>query len=72
MNDDEKDHPDNLLHRKRHLVIAFIIKNVTDYSHYSPTFNSAPFSAWVLANALYFILPAILVLVAGIIVRKKL
>ena len=54
------------------LVIAFIIKNVTDYSHYSPTFNSAPFSAWVLANALYFILPAILVLVAGIIVRKKL
>ena len=54
------------------LVIAFIIKNVTDYSHYSPTFNSAPFSAWVLANALYFILPAILVLVAGIIVKKKL
>jgi hypothetical protein len=52
------------------LVIAFIIKNVTDYSHYSPTFNSAPFSAWVLANALYFILPAILVLVAGIIVKK--
>lgn len=54
------------------LVIAFIIKNVTDYSHYSPTFNSAPFSAWVLANALYFILPAILVLIAGIIVKKKL
>lgn len=54
------------------LVIAFIIKNVTDYSHYSPTFNSAPFSAWVLANALYFSLPAILVLVAGIIVKKKL
>lgn len=54
------------------LVIAFIIKSVTDYSHYSPIFNSAPFSAWVLVNALYFIVPAILVLVAGIIVKKKL
>lgn len=54
------------------LVVAFIIKSVIDYSHYSPTYNSTPFSAWVLVNALYFIVPAILVLVAGIIVKKKL
>ena len=35
------------------LVIAFIVKNVVDYSKYTSTLNSAPFYVWILANALY-------------------
>ena len=50
---------------------AFVIKSVVDYSHYSDTLNSAPFYVWELVNALYLIIPAIVVLVIGIVVRGK-
>lgn len=53
------------------LTIIFIVKSIVDYSQYSTIENSAPFSAWVLANACYFIIPAIIVLIVGIIVKKK-
>ena len=53
------------------LAIIFIIKSIVDYSNYSAIENSAPFSAWVLVNALYFIIPAIIVFVVGLIVKKK-
>ena len=53
------------------LVAAFVIKSIVEYSHYSNTQNSAPFYVWVLVNALYLIIPAIVVLVIGIVVRKK-
>lgn len=53
------------------LVIAFVIKSIVDYSQYSATLNSAPFYVWVLVNALYLIIPAILVFVVGCIVKKK-
>lgn len=53
------------------LVAAFVIMSIVDYSHYSNTQNSAPFYVWVLVNALYLIIPAIVVLVIGIVVRKK-
>ena len=53
------------------LVIAFVIKSIVDYTQYSTTFNSAPFSTWLLVNALYLIIPAIIVFVIGFIVKKK-
>lgn len=53
------------------LVAAFVIKSIVDYSHYSNTLNSAPFYVWVMVNALYFIIPAIVVFVVGIVMRKK-
>ena len=53
------------------LVIVFIIKSIIDYSNYSAIENSAPFSAWVLVNALYFLIPAIILFVVGLIVKKK-
>lgn len=34
------------------LVIAFFVKSMVDYGKYSPIENSAPFSAWVLTNAI--------------------
>ena len=53
------------------LVVAFVIKSIVDYSHYSNTLNSAPFYVWVMVNALYLIIPAIVVFVVGIVMRKK-
>ena len=53
------------------LIIAFIVKSIVDYFQYDKIVNSAPFSAQVLVNALYFIIPAIIVFVIGIIVKKK-
>ena len=53
------------------LVIAFIVKNVVDYSKYTSTLNSAPFYVWILANALYFIIPAIILFAVGAIIKKN-
>ena len=51
------------------LVIAFIVKNVVDYS--KSTLNSAPFYVWILANALYLIIPAIILFAVGAIIKKN-
>lgn len=53
------------------LVIAFIVKNVVDYSKYTSTLNSAPFYVWILANALYLIIPAIILFAVGTIIKKN-
>lgn len=53
------------------LVIVFVIKSIVDYTQYLADFNSAPFSVWLLMNALYFIVPAIIVFVIGFIAKKK-
>ncbi len=53
------------------LVIAFIVKNVVDYSKYTSTLNSAPFYVWILANALYIIIPAIILFAVGAIIKKN-
>ena len=53
------------------LVIAFIVKNVVDYSKYTSTLNSAPFYVWILANALYLIIPAIILFDVVAIIKKN-
>lgn len=53
------------------LVLGFIINTVMDYSRYNSTLNSAPFSLWIAVNALYFILPAMIAFVIGIVIKKK-
>ena len=53
------------------LVIAFIVKNVVDYSKYTSTLNSAPFYVWIWANALYLIIPAIILFAVGAIIKKN-
>ena len=53
------------------LVITFAVKCAVDYAAYSPVTNSAPFSLWVEANAVLYLLPALLVFVIGRAVRKK-
>ena len=53
------------------LIVCFVIKTIVDYSQYSSTLNSAPFYVWIVANAVYFILPSAIILIAGVIVKKK-
>lgn len=52
-------------------VVGFVIKSVLDYFKYSSTLNSAPFSVWLLVNALCLITPAIIVFAVGKMVKKK-
>lgn len=49
------------------LIVCFIIKTIFDYGKYSSTLNSAPFYLWILVNALYFLLPALILFIVGII-----
>ena len=53
------------------LVLAFAIMVIADYLQYSPVSNSAPFYVWVLVDALFLVLPSIIVFVIGRIVKKK-
>ena len=53
------------------LIACFVIKTVLDYNKYSSTLNSAPFSLWMLVNAVYFVLPALIVFIIGIVLKKK-
>ena len=52
-------------------AVGFVIKSVLDYFKYSSTLNSAPFSVWLLVNALCLITPAIIVFAVGKMVKKK-
>ena len=53
------------------LFLGFIINTIVDYSRYNSTLNSAPFYLWVLVNMLCFIVPAIIVFIVGLVIRKK-
>ena len=53
------------------LFLGFIINTIVDYSRYDSTLNSAPFYLWVLVNILCFIVPAIIVLIIGLVIKKK-
>ena len=53
------------------LVIGFIINTIIDYSRYNSTLNSAPFYLWIIVNAIYFMVPAIIAFVVGLVIRKK-
>lgn len=52
------------------LVIYFIVKCLLDYSRYTTTFSSAPFSLWVLVNAVQLLLPAVLLFGVGFLAKK--
>jgi len=53
------------------LFLGFIIETITDYSQYKSTLNSAPFYIWIIANIVYLIVPSIIVLVVGIVIKYK-
>ncbi len=53
------------------LLVGFVINTIVDYIRYSTTLNSAPFYLWIIVNMVYFILPAIIVFVVGIIIKNR-
>ena len=53
------------------LFLGFIIKTIIDYSQYKSTLNSAPFYIWIIANAIYLVVPSIIVLVVGLAIKNK-
>ena len=53
------------------LLISFVGKTILDYSVYTSTLNSAPFHVWILANGIYFLLPAAIAFAAGAVLKRK-
>ncbi len=53
------------------LLLGFVVNTMIDYSRYNATLNSAPFSVWIVANAITFLLPAVIAIVVGLVLRKK-
>lgn len=53
------------------LVLGFVLKTIVDYISYSEA-NSAPFTLFVLANAVFFILPALILFTVAYLVKRKL
>ena len=53
------------------LLIFFAVKTIFDYRQYQKTFTSAPFYVWVLINALFLVIPAIIVFIVSAVINKK-
>ena len=53
------------------LFLVFLINTIVDYIRYSSTLNSAPFYIWIIVNMLYFLVPAIVARLVGVVLRKK-
>ena len=53
------------------LFVGFIINTIIDYGRYNSTLNSAPFYMWIIVNAIYFIVPSIITLIIGLVIKKK-
>lgn len=52
-------------------ILAFVVKTIKDYRYYQSTLNSAPFEVWVLVNTIELILPAIICLIVGMVLKHK-
>lgn len=53
------------------LIIGFIVRLGTDYFKYDSINNSAPFYVFVIERVVEFIVPSIIVFIAGKIAKKK-
>ena len=52
------------------LLLCFVVRTVIDAVNYSKYMGSAPFEVFVLVNALWFVLPAVLVVGVGFLIHK--
>lgn len=53
------------------LVLAFIVLSIIDYINYNPMYTSAPYYVNVLVNALFLLIPAIIIFVIGVVVKRR-
>ncbi len=54
-----------------YFLICFLGNVVRDFVAYKTTLNSAPFSLWILVDCIYFVLPAGLLYMLAVHLRKK-
>lgn len=50
-------------------ALSFLLRLARDWNVYNTTLNSAPFSVWVLADAVQYLMPAAFVFLIGRIVK---
>ena len=54
------------------MVLGCFIHIFVDYQEYKASFTSAPFWIWMIADALLWLLPALVAFIAGYVAKKKL
>lgn len=52
-------------------IVAFVIRLAADYLKYDSSLNSTPFYVYVIARGIEYLLPGIIVFLAGTIAKKK-
>lgn len=52
-------------------INGFVVKTLIDWRNYTRSINSAPFNIWIVMNALYFIVPAVILSAAALFVLRK-
>ncbi len=53
------------------LVLGFAVHTIVDACRYDSMFTSFPFYAFIIAHAMAYLVPALIVCVAGLICKKK-
>ena len=53
------------------LVLGFAIHTIVDAVRYDSTLTSFPFYAFVIAHAVVYLLPSLIIFIAALIVKKK-
>lgn len=53
------------------LVVIFVIKTIINYFQYDAVITSAPFYVCILINAIFLIIPSIIVYIVGIIIDRR-
>ena len=53
------------------LFFGFVIDTIWDYHSYNSAMNSAPFSLWINVNVIAFVVPAVIALIVGFVIKKK-
>ena len=54
------------------MVLGFLVHIFLDYQKYKVSFTSAPFWIWICADALLWLIPAAIAVIAGYVAKKKL
>ena len=54
------------------MVFGCLVHIAIDYHQYLNSFTSAPFWLWIVADAVLWLLPALIAFIAGFVAKKKL
>ena len=54
------------------MVLGFFVHIFVDYQKFKVSFTSAPFWIWICVDALLWLIPAAIAVIAGYVAKKKL